>query len=507
MNTYLMFFLALIPIIVLIIGLGVLKIPAHKICPVALVITILLSIFAWRMPTMDSLTAALEGIALGIWPIMVVIIAAVFTYNLVVHTKAMEIIKSMLISVSDDRRILVLILAWGFGGFLEAVAGFGTAVAIPVGIMAALGFNPFFAAVICLVANTTPTAFGAIGLPVITLSNVSGIPIEPLSYYVVIQLLLFVVLIPFVLVSLTEKSIKGIKGVFGITLASGLSFGIVQVFVAKFLGPELPAVLGSIVSLLVTIFIAKKFYKKSKEVQKEEKIEFKKVLGAFSPFILILVIIIGISPLFPSIYEKLSEIKTSINIYTGVGAKPYTFVWLTTPGVLILIAAFIGGFIQKASLKEMVEILISTMKQMSKSAITILSIIALAKVMGYSGMVASIATVLVMITGSFYAFIAPFIGALGTFVTGSDTSANVLFGSLQAEAANSLGISPAWLAAANTCGATAGKMISPQSIAVATAATGLAGKEGKILNSTLKVCILYVLLLGIISYFGSFIFT
>ena len=173
MNTYLMFFLALIPIIILIIGLGVLKIPAHKICPIALIITILLSIFIWKMPTIDSLTAALEGIALGIWPIMIVIIAAVFTYNLVVHTKAMEVIKSMLISVSDDKRILVLILAWGFGGFLEAVAGFGTAVAIPVGIMAALGFNPFFASVICLVANTTPTAFGAIGLPVITLANVS----------------------------------------------------------------------------------------------------------------------------------------------------------------------------------------------------------------------------------------------------------------------------------------------------------------------------------------------
>ena len=212
-----MFFLALIPIIILIIGLGVLKIPAHKICPIALIITILLSIFIWKMPTIDSLTAALEGIALGIWPIMIVIIAAVFTYNLVVHTKAMEVIKSMLISVSDDKRILVLILAWGFGGFLEAVAGFGTAVAIPVGIMAALGFNPFFASVICLVANTTPTAFGAIGLPVITLANVSGIPIESLSYYVVLQLFLFVLLIPFALVALTEKSLKGIKGVFGIT--------------------------------------------------------------------------------------------------------------------------------------------------------------------------------------------------------------------------------------------------------------------------------------------------
>ena len=500
MNTYLMFFLALIPIIILIIGLGVLKIPAHKICPIALIITILLSIFIWKMPTIDSLTAALEGIALGIWPIMIVIIAAVFTYNLVVHTKAMEVIKSMLISVSDDKRILVLILAWGFGGFLEAVAGFGTAVAIPVGIMAALGFNPFFASVICLVANTTPTAFGAIGLPVITLANVSGIPIESLSYYVVLQLFLFVVLIPFALVALTEKSLKGIKGVFGITLASGLSFGIVQVLVAKFLGPELPAV------LLVTIFIAKKFYKHNEETKREEKFELKSVLVAFSPFILILVIIIGISPLFPGLYNKLSEVRTSVNIYTGVGAKPYTFVWLTTPGILILIASFIGGFIQKASFKEMVEILLKTIKQMSKSTITILAIIALAKVMGYSGMVASIATVLVMITGSFYAFIAPFIGALGTFVTGSDTSANVLFGSLQAEAANSLGISPAWLGAANTCGATAGKMISPQSIAVATAATGLAGKEGKILNSTLKVCIVYVILLGLISYLGSLIF-
>ena len=507
MNTYLMFFLALIPIIILIIGLGALKIPAHKICPIALIITIVLSILSWKMSIRDSLTAVLEGVALGIWPIMVVIVAAVFTYNLVVHTKAMDVIKSMLTDVSDDKRILVLILAWGFGGFLEAVAGFGTAVAIPVGIMAALGFNPFFACVICLVANTTPTAFGAIGLPVITLSNVSGVPIEPLSYYVVIQLFLFVVLIPFVLVALTEKSLKGIKGVFGITLASGLSFGIVQVLVAKYLGPELPAVLGSIVSLLVTIFIAKKFYKKSENLKNEEKIELKKVLRAFSPFILILVIIIGVSPLFPSLYDKLSEIKTSVNIYTGVGAKPYTFVWITTPGVLILIAAFIGGFIQKASFKEMIEILGKTMRQMSKSTITILSIIALAKVMGYSGMVASIATVLVMVTGSFYAFIAPFIGALGTFVTGSDTSANVLFGELQAQAANSLGISPAWLTAANTCGATAGKMISPQSIAVATAATGLAGKEGKILNSTLKVCIVYVILLGVISYVGSLIFT
>lgn len=505
MNMYLLFALALIPVVWLMVSLGMLKIPGHKACSIALVITVLLAIIVWKMPVIGAFTAVLEGAALALWPIILVIIAAVFTYNLSIHTKSMDVIKKMMSNITTDKRILVLILAWGFGGFLEAIAGFGTAVAIPASIMAALGFEPIFAAVICLIANTTPTAFGAIGLPVTTLAKLTNLDVSTLSYAVAVQLFVLIVIVPVLLVMLTGKSVKAIKGVLGISLASGLSFALPQVFAAKYLGAELPAILGSVLCMAVTIFMAKAFYKDT--VAKDvEKVNLKQIFMAWLPFILVFVFIMLSSSLVPSVYNMLSKVQTSVKIYKGAGAKPYTFVWLATPGTLIIIAAFIGGLLQGAKFKEIVQVLGKTCVQMYKTVITILSIVALAKVMGYSGMIKSIALVLVAVTGGFYPLIAPLIGALGTFVTGSDTSANVLFGGLQVEVAKSLNISPYWLAAINTGGATAGKMISPQSIAVATAATGLAGAEGKILNSTLKVCLVYVIILGLISYFGAPLF-
>ena len=502
MNTYILFFIALIPIVWLMISLGALKMPGHKTCPGTLILTIVLAIIVWKMPAIDALTAALEGVALGLWPIMLVIVAAVFTYNLSIHTKSMDVIKKMMTGITTDKRILVLILAWGFGGFLEAIAGFGTAVAIPASIMAALGFRPVFAAIICLIANTTPTAFGAIGTPVTTLAKLTGLDPTNLSYAVAVQLGVLIVLVPIVLVMITEKSVKAIKGVFFITLISGLSFAIPEVLAARYMGAELPALLGSIVSMGATILVAKIFYKNT-AAKDAEKVSFKRGLLAWLPFILVFLIIIVTSPLFPGINSVLSRIQTSVPIYTGANAKPYTFAWIATPGTLIILATFIGGLIQGAKFGEILGVLLKTAKQMSKSALTILSIVALAKVMGYSGMIKSIAVVLVEVTGSFYPLISPIIGALGTFVTGSDTSSNVLFGGLQVEVAKSLDMSPYWLAAANTGGATAGKMISPQSIAVATAATGIQGTEGKILNATLKFCLIYVIVLGLIIYFGA----
>ncbi|WP_255349920.1 L-lactate permease [Halolactibacillus sp. JCM 19043] len=192
-----------------------------------------------------------------------------------------------------------------------------------------------------------------------------------------------------------------------------------------------------------------------------------------------------------------------MTIYQGPGAAASTFKWVGTPGVLIILAAVIGSLIQGANLKDIVGVFVSTVKQLSKSALTVVAIVALAKIMGYSGMITSIATVFVLVTGSFYPFFAPMLGTLGTFVTGSDTSSNILFGPLQIEVANSIGVDSYWLAAANTSGATGGKMISPQSIAVATSATGLIGQEGKIFNSTLKFCLGYVVFLGILVYVGS----
>lgn len=502
MDNLLLFFIALIPVIWLIVSLGVLKIPGQKACPIALAMTIVLSILVWQMPVLDSLTAALEGAAMAIWPIFLVIIAAVFTYNLVTHTGGMETIKKMMSSVSTDQRILVLILAWGFGGFLEAIAGFGTAVAIPASILAALGFNPVFAAIICLIANTTPTAFGAIGLPVSTLASVTGLNVNDLSFTIAIQLFVMIVIIPFILVSITGKSVKAIKGVFLITLMAGLSFGLPQIFVAKYLGAELPAIVGSVICMAVVITMAKIFYKDT-AAKDVEKIPLKTAVMAWLPFILVFAIIILCSSLFPVINGLLKQVSTTVQIYTGPHGKPMTFYWLATPGTLIIIATYLGGLIQGVKFGAISAILGKTVKQMFKSAITIMSIVALAKVMGYSGMIGVIAQILVLVTGDFYPLIAPLIGALGTFVTGSDTSANVLFGGLQVEAANAIGMSPYWLAAANTAGATAGKMISPQSIAVATAATGIIGSEGKILQATLKVCAIYVIIIGLVVYFGA----
>ena len=506
MNDYMLFAIAMIPVLWLIVSLGVLKMPAHKTCSFTVILTLAIAIICWRMKFIDGITATVEGMAIALWPILLVIVAALFTYNLAVETKTMDVIKKMLSSITTDKRIQVLILAWGFGGFLEAVAGYGTAVAIPASILASLGFNPLFAAVICLLANTVPTAFGALGIPVTTLATVTGLEVVPLSYVTSIQLAGFIVLIPFLLVILTEKSIKALKGVVGITLVSGIMFAVPQVFIAKYLGADLPALVASICSMACTILMAKAMNKEKVET-KEDKIGLKEGVLAWLPYILLCGLILIASPLVPSINSLLAKASSNIHIYTGDATSTTAFSWINTPGMMILIATFIAGLIQKLKFTYMLDVLKRTVIQLKTSFITIMSIVAISKIMSHSGMTSSISFGLCAITGSFYPLIAPLLGAIGTFVTGSDTSANILFGALQTEAAKSLSIDPYWIAAANTAGATAGKMISPQSIAIATSATGLIGSEGKILSTTVKYCLGYVIILGLIVYFGGGILT
>ena len=506
MNDYMLFAIAMIPVLWLIVSLGVLKMPAHKTCSFTVILTLAIAIICWRMKFIDGITATVEGMAIALWPILLVIVAALFTYNLAVETKTMDVIKKMLSSITTDKRIQVLILAWGFGGFLEAVAGYGTAVAIPASILASLGFNPLFAAVICLLANTVPTAFGALGIPVTTLATVTGLEVVHLSYVTSIQLAGFIVLIPFLLVILTEKSIKALKGVVGITLVSGITFAVPQVFIAKYLGADLPALVASICSMACTILMAKAMNKEKVET-KEDKIGLKEGVLAWLPYILLCGLILIASPLVPSINSLLAKAISNIHIYTGDATSTTAFSWINTPGMMILIATFIAGLIQKLKFTYMLDVLKRTIIQLKTSFITIMSIVAISKIMSHSGMTSSISFGLCAITGSFYPLIAPLLGAIGTFVTGSDTSANILFGALQTEAAKSLSIDPYWIAAANTAGATAGKMISPQSIAIATSATGLIGSEGKILSTTVKYCLGYVIILGLIVYFGGGILT
>ena len=509
------FLLAMLPIIWLIIALSGLKMAGHVACPIALIITADEALFLWKQKIIDVLTGGLEGFAMAIWPICLVIVAAVFTYNLVVHTKNMELIKKMLTSVSKDKRILVLIISWGFGGFMEGMAGFGTAVAIPAGILCGLGFDPIFAAMICLVANTTPVAFGSIGIPTVTAANVTGFSPHMTASYVVLQLAIMVILVPFFLVFITGKH-EGAKGlgdykeILFITLMSGVSFLIPQYLTAKFIGAELPAVIGSVCSIPVTIILAKimlktkssKFDVEIEEKEDERSLTVKDALVAWSPFILVLVFLLLTSTLVPAIHDPLSAIKSNVPIYTGEGAAPYTFTWVATPGVLILIAAFIGGIIQKCPIGEIFGVLGKTIVQMLKTIITIMAVLATAKIMGYSGMTQSIADFIVRVTGSFYPLVAPLIGSIGTFVTGSSTSSSVLFSKLQASTGAELNINQIWLVAANTVGSTAGKIISPQSIAVATAATATVGKESEILTKVIKYFVLFAVIYGLVCYFG-----
>lgn len=510
-----MFFLAMLPIIWLIIALSGLKMPAFKACPIALLLTIFLSLIVWKMPFMDMFTGALEGAVMGIWPICLVIIAAIFTYNLTVYTKNMDLIKRMLTSVSMDKRILVLIIAWGFGGFMEGMAGFGTAVAIPASMLCGLGFNPIFAATVCLVANATPTAFGSIGIPTITAASITGLGASDVAIAAVTQLALMIVITPFLMVIMTGKSLKSLKGVGLITLISGLAFVIPEFLTAKFVGAELPVVIGSVCSMAATILASKFLAKKpapdyaleeiaaDSDDTKTESLTVSRAIRAWMPFILILVFLLLTSSLIPPIHNVLSSIKTSIQIYSGAGASKYTFTWVATPGVLIFIAAIIGGRIQKASFGEIFGVLGDSLKQMWKTVITIVSILATAKLMGYSGMINDIAALIVSITGSFYPLVAPLIGSIGTFVTGSATSSSVLFAGLQAQTAETLNMSPVWMAAANTAGATAGKIISPQSIAIAVAAANTVGEESKILNASIKYYIIFIVVFGLIAFFGG----
>ena len=494
MTDILSFLLAVSPLALLIILILMCRVAVHYAVLTTLVITWCIAGWHFEFPLQALSVASLYGAAKGLWPIVIVIFAAIYGYNLMLGNGSMAVIKQALAAISDDKRIQVLIIAWGFGGFLEAVAGYGTAVAIPVGILIALGIPPLKAAVVSLIANTVPTAFGAVGIPVIMLAEQTGLSVQTLSTHVILQLAAFNILLPFALVAIIGGGIKAIRGVFWITLCCGVASLLPQYVVARYLGAELPAFAGSLGGLIVTIVLAR--YQKTNRAP--QGVALPTLFKASLIYLFTFIFIVLCSPLFPAITQSLGAFYSQINFpLSSTDTLRLKIEWLTTPGVLILLASLIGGAIQGSPPKEMLSLFFTTLCQLKKSIVAILAIVAMATVMDKSGMITVIATTLVATTGIGYVFLSPVIGALGTFITGSDTNANVLFGKLQATAAQQLGIDPHVLAAANTAGATGGKMISPQSIAIAVSASKLEHLSGQIMSTTLKYCLLYIFLLGL----------
>ncbi|MDD2588043.1 MAG: L-lactate permease [Atopobiaceae bacterium] len=506
-----MFLLALLPIVWLGIALCVLHMEAYRACIGAAVVALVCALFGWQMTPINAATAALEGFEMALWPIGIVIIAAVFTYNLTVHTGAMDTIKQMIVSVSSDKRVLVLLIGWCFGGFLEGMAGFGTAVAIPASMLVGLGFNPVNAILVCLLANGTPTMFGSIGIPTTTLAGITGLSSSSLALTQSLQVLPFVIICPFLMVMVVGGGVKGLKGMVPTILVSGLSFAIPEVLTAAFIGADLPVIVGSVCSLVCTFLFALKNHDKA--VPEEYHMEAvstehahlhaAEALRAWSPFILIFVVLLLTSKLFPLIHDPLASIASKVNVYAGDPSTSLTFTWIDTPGVLIMLCGIVGGCIQHCKPREMLQVLGQTCKQMSKTIVTMLGVLACAKIMGYSGMIASIATFFVGTLGSYYPLVAPLLGAVGTFVTGSGTSSEVLFGNVQVQAAQSIGVDPTWLAAANSLGTSAGKMLAPQSIAIGTSACGMNGKDGEVLGRVFPYAVGFVVVMAVIVFAGT----
>ena len=488
------FLLAITPLALLIFVILIMRVAVHYAVLITLVVTWLIAGWYFGLPLQALAAASLYGATKGLWPIVIVIFAAIYGYNLMINNGSMGVIKQALASVSDDQRIQVLIIAWGFGGFLEAVAGYGTAVAIPVGILMALGIPPLKAAVVSLIANSVPTAFGAVGIPVIMLAEQTGLAVQTLSTHIILQLAAFNILLPFVLVAIIGGGVRAIRGVFGITLVCGIASLLPQYLVARYLGAELPAFAGSLGGLIATIILARR----RKKTTATEGVPFGQLLKASLIYLFTFVFIVLCSPLFPTIKQSLGSVFSLINFPISSDQQLQLKIeWLITPGVLILAASLLGAWLQGSRLQAIAKLFVATLLQLKKSIVAILAIVAMATVMDKSGMINVIAATLVATTGIGYVFISPVIGALGTFVTGSDTNANVLFGKLQATAAQQLGIDPHALAAANTAGATGGKMISPQSIAIAVSASKLDELSGEIMSTTLKYCLLYIALLGL----------
>lgn len=514
---------AAVPILYLFWALAYKRMKGHWAAISAVAIAVLISIIAYGMPVNLSVLSIFNGFLFGLWPVCWIVVTAVYIYNLSVETKQFEIIKNSLAAISDDRRVQAVIIAYSFGAFLEGAAGFGTPVAISAAMLAGLGFNPIYAAGICLIANTAPVAFGAIGIPIVVGSAVSGVDMMAMSKMVGRQLPFFSIIVPFYMAVVMAGWKKAVE-IWPILLVSGGSFALTQFFVSNYIGPYLPDILSAIVSIIATVIFAKIWHPKESWTFEHEaaaagkaKLEFTagQVFRAWAPFILLSIFVAawGVKP----VKAALDQIATFKFPITGLDkavidhlGKPkaavYAFNVLSAAGTAILFAGVLSIPVMGASIGTALRVAGRTLNQLKWPIVTIGTILGFAYLYNFSGMAITLGYAFAS-TGIIFPFFAAFLGWLGVFMTGSDTSSNALFGKLQEVTARQIGIDPVLTVATNSSGGVFGKMISPQSIAVATAATGYVGHEGDIFRFTLKHSIILTFIMGVLAMLQAYVFT
>lgn len=477
----------------------------------AVLVAVVFAVVFYKMPISLAALSAAHGILYGLFPICWIFITVIYLFNLSVKSGQFEIIKHSMAAITPDRRLQALLIAFSFGAFLEGTAGFGAPVAISAAMLVGLGFDAFYAAGICLIANTAPVAFGAIGIPITVISNLTGIPEMTISQMVGRTLPVLSLMLPFYLVVLMAGFRKSME-VLPAILVSGISFAFLQWFCSNYMGPHLPDILSGIGSIIcLTVFLKywkpKSIWRFKNEpqpaVSSQKKYSGKQILKAWSPFLVLTVFIIvwGIQP----VKHRLDAIGMIQFVIPGLDRvimdnngslipHVYKLNYLSAAGTAILFAALIAIPLAGVKIKDGISTFVTTLKQLKYPIITVAAILGFAYIVNDSGISLTIAHALAT-TGVLYPFFAPVLGWLGVFVTGSDTSSNALFGKLQYATANSIGVDPVVTVSANSSGGVVGKMISPQSIAVGTASVGLIGKEANLFRFTVKHSLIMLLLI------------
>ncbi|HEX6651638.1 MAG TPA: L-lactate permease [Thermoleophilaceae bacterium] len=533
---------AVLPVLTLFVLLGGLKVKAQWAALISLAVAMLVALIVYGMPIDQTALSASEGAVFGFFPIMWIVIMALWIYNMTVDTGHFAVLRRSFGTISEDQRIQAVIIAFCFGALMEALAGFGTPVAISSVMLIGLGFRPIKAASLALVANTAPVAFGAIAIPIVTLSEITGLDKGDLGAMVGRQTPFLALIVPLILIAMVDGA-RGIRQTWPVAVVGGFAFAIGQFACSNYISVEVTDIVAALLSTGCIVALLQvwtpgepliaddvrptgRFDRPAaagasvhnpameQEIARRDgtgRDSTGDIIRAYAPYIIIIAVL-SIAQI-PAIKNKLAESPWTttfdwpgLNVQTpdgeAVSSQTFNFNWLPAAGTLLLISGLLTMPVLKVSPARAVRVLVETVGKLRWAIVTVMAVLALAYVMNQSGQIITLG-LWAAGAGSFFAFLSPLIGWLGVSVTGSDTSSNALFGALQVTAAKENGMDQVLLAAGNSSGGVLGKMISPQNLAIGAAAVGMAGEEGDLFRRVLKWSLLLILLMCILVYLQS----
>jgi lactate permease len=536
---------AVLPLVTLFVLLGGLKLKAHVAALWSLLVAILVAIIVYSMPVGQTLDAGLEGAAFGLFPIMWIVVNAIWIYAMLERSGHFAVIKRSFGRLSEDERVQAVLIAFCFGALLEALAGFGTPVAICSVMLIGLGFKPAKAAAVSLVANTAPVAFGAIAVPITTLAPLANLPKDDLGAMVGRQTPFLALMVPLILIGMVDGR-RGIKAAWPVALWGGLFFALGQFLCSNYLSVELTDIVaslasaGAIVALLqvwqpgevlsagsegVTPAMAggesgvdQRRFEKEAALRAGATADGTlkrdspgQIVVAFSPYLIIIAVFalaqIHWLPFFDWLDARTKEFAwPGLHVLNAKGVEPtavtFKLNWANAAGTLLLVSGLLSMLTLRVGPRRAVEAYVATLKQLKFAILTVATVLALAYVMNLSGQTITIGNWLAG-AGAAFALLSPILGWLGVAVTGSDTSSNALFGALQVSAAEKANLSPMLMAASNSSGGVLGKMISPQNLAIGAAAVGMAGQEGDLFRRVVKWSLILLAAMIVLVYLQS----